>query len=35
LNAQCVVAGLKALPHDPVANYFSEKGKQVVAETGN
>ncbi len=35
LNAQCVVAGIKALPHDPVTNYFSEKGKQVVAETGN
>jgi rhamnogalacturonan acetylesterase len=35
LNAQCVVAGLKALPHDPVANYLSEKGKQVVAEAGN
>ncbi len=35
LNAQCVVAGLKALPHDPVANYFSEKGKHVVAENGH
>jgi len=30
LNAECVVAGLKALPHDPVAPYFSEKGKAVV-----
>lgn len=35
LNAQCVVAGLKALPHDPVANYLSEKGKQVIADSGN
>jgi len=35
LNAECVVAGLKALPHDPVANYFSEKGKAVAAATAN
>jgi lysophospholipase L1-like esterase len=31
LNAECVVAGLKALPHDPVAAYFSAKGKAVAA----
>jgi lysophospholipase L1-like esterase len=30
LNAECVVAGLKALPHDPVAAYFSAKGKAVA-----
>jgi rhamnogalacturonan acetylesterase len=31
LNAECVVAGLKALPNDPVAKYFSAKGKSVAA----
>jgi lysophospholipase L1-like esterase len=30
LNAECVVAGLKALPADPVAAYFSPKGKAVA-----
>jgi lysophospholipase L1-like esterase len=30
LNAECVVAGLKALPRDPVAAYFSAKGKAVA-----
>jgi lysophospholipase L1-like esterase len=30
LNADCVVAGLKALPHDPVADYFSAKGKAIA-----
>jgi hypothetical protein len=30
LNAECVVAGLKALPKDPVAVYFSAKGKIVA-----
>jgi hypothetical protein len=30
LNAECVVAGLKALPHDPVAAYFSAKGRAVA-----
>jgi lysophospholipase L1-like esterase len=29
LNAECVVAGLKTLPHDPAAAYFSAKGKAV------
>jgi rhamnogalacturonan acetylesterase len=31
LNAESVVAGLKALPHDPVAKYFSAKGRAVAA----
>jgi lysophospholipase L1-like esterase len=37
LNAECVVAGLKALPHDPVAAYFSAKGRAIPAyvEKGN
>jgi rhamnogalacturonan acetylesterase len=30
LNAECVVAGLKALPRDPVAAYFSAKGKAIA-----
>jgi lysophospholipase L1-like esterase len=30
LNAECVAAGLKALPHNPVAAYFSAKGKAVA-----
>ena len=30
LNAECVVAGLKALPHNPFAEYFSTKGKVIV-----
>jgi lysophospholipase L1-like esterase len=30
LNADCVVAGLKALPHDPVADFFSVKGKNIA-----
>jgi lysophospholipase L1-like esterase len=30
LNAECVVAGLKTLPHDPLAAYFSAKGKAVA-----
>ncbi len=29
LNAESVVAGLKALPHDPVATFFSPKGQSV------
>ena len=35
LNAQSVVAGLKALPRDPVAAYFSDKGKSVAPDAGN
>jgi lysophospholipase L1-like esterase len=35
LNAQSVVAGLKALPHDPVAGYFSAKGRSVAADSGH
>lgn len=31
LNAESVVAGLKALPHDPVADFFSAKGQPVKA----
>jgi lysophospholipase L1-like esterase len=30
LNAECVVAGLKALPRDPVAAYLSAKGRAVA-----
>lgn len=30
LNAAAVVSGLKALPRDPVAKYFSAKGKAVA-----
>jgi rhamnogalacturonan acetylesterase len=32
LNAECVVAGLKALPHVPVAAYFSANGKAVAPD---
>jgi lysophospholipase L1-like esterase len=32
LNAEVVVAGLKALPEDPVANDFSAKGNAVAAQ---
>lgn len=35
LNAQSVVAGLKALPHDPLANYFSAKGNAIPADAGH
>jgi lysophospholipase L1-like esterase len=35
LNAESVVAGLKALPNDPVAKYFSAKGKAISAATLN
>jgi lysophospholipase L1-like esterase len=31
LNAQCVVAGLKALPDAPFMTYFSAKGESVVS----
>jgi lysophospholipase L1-like esterase len=30
LNAECVVAGLRALPGDPFVNYLSTRGKAVV-----
>ena len=30
LNAECVVAGIKALSHDPVDAYFSAKGKAIA-----
>jgi lysophospholipase L1-like esterase len=29
LNAECVVSGLKALPHNPLASYFSPKGNTI------
>ena len=29
LNAECVVAGLRALPHDPLAAYLSSKGRAI------
>jgi lysophospholipase L1-like esterase len=35
LNAQSVVAGLKALSHDPLATYFSAKGKAIAADGGD
>jgi rhamnogalacturonan acetylesterase len=31
LNAESVVSGLKALPHSPLATFFSAKGKKVQA----
>ena len=33
LNADAVVAGLKALPNDPVAKYYSAKGKAIAPTT--
>ena len=35
LNAQCVVAGLKALTRDPVAAYLSDIGKSVTPDAGH
>jgi hypothetical protein len=35
MNAESVVAGLKALPNDPVAADFSPKGQQIQPFTGN
>jgi lysophospholipase L1-like esterase len=31
INAEVVVSGLKALPDDPVASYFSDKGRAIAA----
>jgi hypothetical protein len=31
MNAESVVSGLKTLKHDPVAKYFSDKGKAIPA----
>ena len=31
VNAECVLAGLKALKGDPFASYFSERAKPVAA----
>jgi hypothetical protein len=36
LNAACVIAGLKALRKNPLADYFSAKAKEVSkAEVSN
>src|SRR5215469_3421093 len=35
LNAECVVAGLKALKGDPVAQFFSDKGRAVAPDSGH
>jgi lysophospholipase L1-like esterase len=35
LNAECVVAGLKALPGNPLGPYFSAKGKAVQPDSGH
>jgi len=34
LNAECVVAGLKALDGNPMGRYFSAKGQTVIPDTG-
>lgn len=34
LNAECVVAGIKALPENPLAPYFSAKGRTVIPFAG-
>jgi rhamnogalacturonan acetylesterase len=34
LNAECVVAGLKSLPHDPVDQYFSISGRAIEPFAG-
>jgi lysophospholipase L1-like esterase len=34
LNAECVVAGLKALPGDPLGKYLTVKGKAIKAHGG-
>jgi rhamnogalacturonan acetylesterase len=34
LNAECVVAGLKALPGNPLGKYFSAKGQSVAPDAG-
>jgi rhamnogalacturonan acetylesterase len=34
LNAECVVAGLKALTGNPLGKYLSAKGQAVVADSG-
>jgi rhamnogalacturonan acetylesterase len=35
LNAEAVVAGLKALPTDPLGPYLSPKGKAVQPDSGH
>jgi rhamnogalacturonan acetylesterase len=34
LNAECVVAGLRALPGDPLGKYLSSKGREIKANAG-
>jgi rhamnogalacturonan acetylesterase len=33
VNAECVVAGLKSLPNDPFAPFFSDRAKLIRAAT--
>jgi len=35
MNAECVVAGLKTLPGNPLRAFFSEKGQAVSPDTGH
>jgi len=35
LNAECVVAGLKALPGDPLRFYLSAKGQAIAPDSGH
>ena len=35
LNAECVVAGIKALPHHPLASYLSANGQAVAPDAGH
>ena len=35
LNAECVVAGLKALTGNPLGQYLSAKGQKIVADSGH
>ena len=35
MNAESVVAGLKALPKDPLADDFSAKGETITAYRAN
>jgi lysophospholipase L1-like esterase len=35
LNAECVVAGLKALAGNPLGTYLSDKGKAIVPDSGH
>jgi hypothetical protein len=35
LNAECVVAGLKALAGNPLGRYLSDKGNEVAPDSGH